>query len=293
MPETVRERAEEFDLPDALSIKPGEGGLPRLNIDTPACTAQQYLLGGTVTHWQPAGHVPVLFTSARAQYENGSAIRGGVPLCFPWFGGHPADPDLPAHGLVRTTPWQLVQTAQGPAGVETQMVTNLDQLHADYRVTFGQQLTLNFTVTNSADTDQTYDAALHTYFVVGDAKQVSIVGLEYADYVDKMRDGQTFNQGDPPITFTQETDRVYQNTQATCVLNDPALGRRITIEKLGSDSTVVWNPWTDKAQRMADFGDDEWTGMCCIESANIGDAAVNLAPGESHTLRVTIGVEKI
>lgn len=293
MPETLRERTEEFDLPDALSVRPGRGGLPRLRIDTPDCAAEQFLLGSTVTHWQPAGHKPVLFTSEKSNYKNGDAIRGGVPICFPWFGPHPADADMPAHGLVRTTPWQLVQTARGSAGVETQMVTNLDQLHADYRATFGKQLILNFTVTNSTDTDQTFEAALHTYFAVGDARQVSIAGLEHADYIDKIRDGKTFNQGDAPITFTRETDRVYQNTQATCTLTDPVLGRKITVEKLGSNSTVVWNPWIDKAKRMADFGDDEWTGMCCIESANIGEHAVTLAPGESHRLRVKIGVEKI
>ncbi|MEM1099718.1 MAG: D-hexose-6-phosphate mutarotase [Planctomycetota bacterium] len=293
MSESVLERAEEFSLPAALSVRPGEGGLTRLDIDTDHCAGAQYLHGATVTGWQPAGHEPVLFVSDQAMYRDGQAIRGGVPICFPWFGSHPADDNAPSHGLVRTIPWQLVQTAQGPAGVETQMVTNLDQLHADYRVTFGKQLTLNLTVTNISDSDQKYEAALHTYFVVGDARRVTIAGLEHAGYIDQLQDNQVFTQGDEPLAFVGETDRIYFNSQATCVLTDPDMKRQITVEKLGSASTVVWNPWIDKAKRLADFGDDAWTGMCCIESANIGDDAVHLAPGASHTLLVKISVETI
>ncbi|MEM9420162.1 MAG: D-hexose-6-phosphate mutarotase [Planctomycetota bacterium] len=293
MPESILERAEEFSLPEALTVKPGPGELPRLNVETGLCSGAQYLLGATVTDWQPVGHEPVLFTSSQAAYRDGKAIRGGVPICFPWFGSHPTDADAPSHGLVRTIPWRLTQTAQGPAGVETKMVTTLDQLHADYRVTFGKQLTLNLTVTNIADTDQTFEAALHSYFNVGDARQVTISGLEYAKYIDQLQDNKVCEQGDRPITFAAETDNIYINTQATCVLTDPVLKRKITIEKLGSLSTVVWNPWIDKSKRTADFGDDEWMGMCCIESANIGDDAVRLAPGESHTVLVKLSVDSL
>ncbi|MBB6429847.1 D-hexose-6-phosphate mutarotase [Algisphaera agarilytica] len=293
MPESILERAEEFSLPEALTVQPGEGELPRLRVETDHCSGAQYLHGATVTDWKPAGEEPVLFTSAHAVYRDGKAIRGGVPICFPWFGPHPTDPSAPAHGLVRTIPWRLTQTAQGPAGVETQMVTTLDQLHADYRVTFGKQLTLNLTVTNIADTDQTFEAALHTYFRVGDAREVTIAGLEYTRFIDKLQDMKVCDQGEHPVTFTAETDRVYVDTQATCVLNDPVMNRKIKVEKLGSLSTVVWNPWIGKSQSTADFGDDEWTGMCCIESANIGDEAVSLAPGASHTLLVKLSVETL
>ncbi|MEM8739618.1 MAG: D-hexose-6-phosphate mutarotase [Planctomycetota bacterium] len=280
----------DFNLPGSLAVGLGPGGLPSVTIDTPQCAATQSLHGATVTGWTPAGQTPVLFTSREAVYQDGKAIRGGVPICFPWFGDHPLDPDAPAHGLVRALPWQLVQTAQGPDGIGVHMLTHLDQLRADYRTTYGEKLTLNLSVTNTSDSDQTFEAALHTYFVVGDIHRVRILGLEHADYLSKVEGGQGKNQGDQPVTFSGETDRIYQNTQATCVLEDPALGRAITVEKLGSDSTVVWNPWVDKSARLADFGDDEWTGMCCIESANIGDHAVTLAPGDRHTLRVVIKV---
>jgi len=293
MPDTALQRAAEFNLPDALLVESGRGDLPRITVNAETCAAEQYLHGATVTHWQPAGHEPVLFTSAHAQYRDGKAIRGGVPICFPWFGDHPADPDAPAHGLVRAKPWHLVQTALGPDGVDVDLVTHLDQLHADFRVTFSKRLTMRLIVTNTSDTDQTFEAALHTYFAVGDVKQVSIAGLEHAAYIDKVNGPANRNQGESPITFTSEVDRVYQNTEATCTLTDPVLRRRITVEKLGSKSTVVWNPWVEKAARLSDFGDDEWTQMCCIESANIADHAVVVAPGESHTLVVTVGVEAL
>ncbi|MEM1108205.1 MAG: D-hexose-6-phosphate mutarotase [Planctomycetota bacterium] len=293
MPDTDYQQLQEFNLPGSLDIRPSEGNLPSVTVKTDPCIATQYLHGAHVTHWQPADHEPVLFTSAEAVYRDGKAIRGGVPICFPWFNAHPTDPDAPAHGLVRASTWQLTQTAQGPAGVETQMVTNLPTLHANYRATFGKQLTLNLTVTNTSDTDQTFEAALHTYLAVGDVKQVFIAGLENADYIDQLQDNKLCTQDDQPLTFTAETDRIYVDNQATCTLTDPTLNRQITIEKLGSLSTVVWNPWVDKSARTADFGDDEWTGMCCIESANIGDDAVRLAPGESHTLLVRVSVTPI
>lgn len=291
MPESALQRAAEFELPDALRVATGEGGLGCLEIDTAACRARQYLHGATVTHWQPAGHDPVLFTSKHAVFCDGKAIRGGVPICFPWFGAHPTDTDAPSHGLVRTQPWHVTQTALGPDGVDVDLVCHLDQLSADFRVTFGQNLTLSLTVTNSSDTDQDFEAALHTYLAVGDVRNIEITGLENAAYIDQLQDNQRLNQGDTPITFAGETDNIYQDTEATCVLHDPGKGRRIVVDKLGSKSTVVWNPWTDKAGRLADFGDDEWPGMCCIETANIDDHAVQLAPGAAHTMRVTIGVE--
>ena len=216
-----------------------------------------------------------------------------MPICFPWFGPHPSDPAAPAHGLVRDRLWNPVQTAASPDGqVDTEMVYSLDQLHALYRVTFGPRLELALTVRNHTESDQTFEAALHTYFRVADVRNVHITGLENTRYTDKLRGNETYTQSADPVTFTGETDRIYHDTQAACVLHDPGLNRRITVEKEGSRSTVVWNPWIDKAQRMSDFGDDEWPTMCCIESAAIGENAIELGPGQSHTLRVVISVER-
>ncbi len=285
--------AEDFDLPGHLAVQPGRHQQPCLDIDNDQCRGRLYLLGATVTDWQPAGHQPVLFTSRASHFAEGKPIRGGVPICFPWFGPHPHDADAPAHGVVRTRPWNLIKTALGSDGIEAELVTHLDHLHAGYRVTFGRQLRLRYTVTNTSDSDQTFEAALHTYLAVGDAAKVDIAGLEGTAYVDKTRGGEQRTQGDQPVAFTAETDRVYLDTQASCILTDPVLGRRITVEKQGSHSTVIWNPWIDKAARMEDFGDEEWKTMCCIETANVGRNAITLAPGGSHTMSVTLGVNSL
>ena len=288
---STADRFARFTLPDALHVEPARHDLPALHVDTDDCTARVYLLGGTVTDWQPADHRPVLFTSRASWFKEGKAIRGGVPVCFPWFGPHPSDPDAPAHGLVRSKSWNLVDTAATPNGIEAELVTNLDKLHVSYKLTLGKSLHLRFIVSNSADVERRFEAALHTYLAVGDATKVEITGLEGADYLDKMHDGERRNQGDEPITFTEETDRVYLDTGADCVLHDPTMKRRITVAKQGSRSTVIWNPWTAKAARMEDFGDEEWKKMCCIETANVGDDAVVLQPGASHEMSATISVE--
>ena len=162
-----------------------------------------------------------------------------------------------------------------------------------YQITLGKALHLKFIVSNLADVEQRFEAALHTYLAVGDATTVKITGLEGADYLDKMHGGERRNQGDEPITFTEETDRVYVDTAADCVLHDPTLKRRITVAKQGSNSTVIWNPWTAKAARMEDFGDEEWKKMCCIETASVGDDAVVLQPGAAHEMTATISVESM
>ena len=294
MSHTVLDQAEEFNLPNTLVVVSGQGDLPCVEIDTPDCRGRQYLNGATVTDWQPAGHDPVLFTSDHAIFRDGRGIRGGIPVCFPWFGAHPSDPEAPAHGVVRATPWHLHQTAAGPDGVDVDMVTNLDHLRAELRTTYGKHLTVRLSVTNTSDTDQTFETALHTYLALGDINRASVAGLEHADYLDTVGGSRTARtQDDRPITFTGETDRIYQDTLATCVLHDPAMNRRVTIEKLGSRSTVVWNPWIEKSKRLGGFGDDEWTRMCCIETANIGEHAIILAPGDSHTTLAKISVEKI
>jgi len=285
--------ADTFNLPDRLTLEPGRNNLARVGIDSSACRGRLYLQGACCTQWAPVGHQDVLYTCRESFFEEGQPIRGGVPVCFPWFGPNAQDPSAPAHGLVRTKPCDVVATAAQDPWTEVELTTDLEHLRVDYQLRFGPQLELRYTVSNTSEVAQTFEVALHTYLSVGDAAQVSITGLEHTDFIDKMQDSQRCNQGSEPVTFTQETDRVYVNTSADCVLHDPVLSRRITVAKTGSHSTVVWNPWIDKAARLADMGDDEWTKMCCIESCNVGENAVALAPGASHTMTVTLSVEAV
>lgn len=281
-----------FGIDGQLRFSAGQGGLPRAVITAPGGTGELYLHGAHLTAWKPTDAEPVLWMSQNSAFAEGKPIRGGVPICFPWFGPKPDDPDAPAHGLARLRPWDVAATTTEDGRVTLALQTRIETWDATFTVTFGPSLAMTLSFTNTAGEPQTAAAALHTYFAVSDARQVSITGLENTDYLDKVGGAiRRQNQGDEPVGFTAETDRVYVETDAACVLHDPGHGRRIIIGKAGSHSTVVWNPWIDKAARMPDFGDDEWTGMCCIETAAVADDAVTLEPGATHELGATISVE--
>lgn len=268
-------------------------GQPHVAVRTPAAAGSVHLHGATVTGWIPAKHEPVLWTSSKALYDGHAPIRGGVPICTPWFGAHATDPDAPAHGLVRAQPWTLDHS--GLSEEETLLGFGLKTpgLTFTYGVMLGHTLKMVLDITNTGDAERRVEAALHTYLAVSDARDVWITGLEDVAYLDKVAAATPVAAAGEPIRFVAETDRVYTDTDHDVVLHDPGLNRRITVTKDGGRSTVVWNPWIDKAARMKDFGDDEWTGMCCIESAAVGDDAWTLAPGETRTLTAELSVTRL
>lgn len=272
-----------FQIPGIVKFEEGPGGLIRAVVTNRHAEATIYLHGAHVATFQPRGHRPVLFMSAASCFAAGKPIRGGVPVIFPWFGPNPADAAAPAHGLVRLVDWELASVEEG----RLVFGTSAAGCRLTYRVTIGATLTLELEVRNIGNKTVNFEEALHTYFAASDCRHCSVTGLEGTAYQSKV--GET--EGSAPIRFTRETDRLYLNTQATCVLHDPGWQRRIIVEKSGSDCTVVWNPWIAKAKAMPDFGDDEWLGMVCIEAVNARAFAVHLAPGNSHSLRQVIRVE--
>jgi glucose-6-phosphate 1-epimerase len=285
-----------FGIPGVVTFDAGNG-LTRLVIRTASAEAEIYLHGAQVTKFNPQNQPPVLFLSALSQFKPGKAIRGGVPLCFPWFGAKAGDPKAPAHGFARLTEWNLESVIQEHAGISIVMSLQSSaetkalwpaEFSAKYTVTVGAQLQLALAVTNTGTTPSTYEEAMHSYFTVGDIESVSIEGLAGTTYLDRMNALAPTPQGEDPIQFSGETDRVYLGTEATCIVNDPALGRKIQIAKKGSRSTVVWNPWIEKSKGFADFGDHEWPGMVCVETCNVTDYAVELAPGATHTMTAII-----
>jgi len=289
-----------FEIPGVATFEAGAGGLLRLAIDSPLAAAHIYLHGAHVTHFQPKGAAPVLFMSRQSYFAPGKPIRGGVPLIFPWFGPRAGHPEAPAHGFARTTEWCIESLAIDG----DQVVTAVFQLGATdqtraawphdfslrFRVAVGHTLTMTLEVENTSDAPFTFEDALHTYFAVSDVRQTATTGLENTDYLDKTAGLQRTPQGTEPIRITQETDRLYENTHTTCAVDDTGLKRRITIEKSGSQTTVVWNPWIAKAAAMQDFGDDEWPAMLCLETANAGANAIPLAPSQTHSTRAVISV---
>lgn len=255
--------------------------------------------GAHITEWSP-GPTPVLFTSTAAEYAADKAIRGGIPVCFPWFGPGRDGRHKPAHGMARIARWHLADAVErdGVANLTWQLTrSDVDHLpgadlaprafEVTYRQTFGRELDCELRVRNTGPGAVAFEAALHTYFHVGDVERVHLEGLAGAEYLDKVTGTTDYQRGD--VTFTGETDRVYAST-ADVTLVDPSLERRIVIAKRGSATTVVWNPWTDKARAMADLADHEWRHFACVETANTGNHAIHLSPGESHAMGVHIAV---
>ncbi len=290
-----------LSLPSGVVLHAGSGGLERLTVDTPVCTGEIYLHGAHLTAWQPRGTAPVIWMSGSSQFEPGRPIRGGIPICFPWFGPHPSNPGAPPHGFARLAPWTLdrVDRAADDAVTVTLSLRNAaghDDLWPHrcvltYTARFGRELALELAVHNVDAIACPVQEALHTYFAVGDIRQVAIEGLAGATYVDKLRGGERCVQAAAPIRFTGETDRPYLGTGAATTIVDEAWQRRIVIEKQESRTTVVWNPWIAKARAMPDFGDDEWPSMVCVETANALDDALTLPPGGLHRLGARIRVE--
>jgi glucose-6-phosphate 1-epimerase len=276
-----------------LLLEAGPNGLSRLRVQTGVASGELFLHGAHLTGWQPAGHRPVLWLSGSSWFEAGKPIRGGVPICFPWFGPHPQDSSLPAHGTARLQEWQLQTASAGVDGaISLLLQAAIGSFSVQYELVIGRELHLRLTceLPAVAAESERFEAALHTYLAVSDIRAVEITGLENGGYLNKVPQLQWCEPTGEPIRFSAETDRVYQNTTETVVLHDPGMQRKISVSKQGSMSTVIWNPWIDKSRRMPDFGDDEWTGMVCIETACVGDQAIVLRPGQSHQISATISV---
>lgn len=288
------------EFPPSVRLGPGRNSLERLTIATARGTAEVYLHGAHVTAWQPSGADPVLWVSGDSQFHPDKPIRGGVPICFPWFAAHATDASAPMHGFARLRGWTLAGAEDRNGEVHvTFLLTDDDtsrrsawphRFRAEYRVTFGDRLGMALDVANAGDAPLTFEAALHSYFAVRDIREVGVTGLAGTEYLDKVDGSAPKREGEAPIRFAGETDRIYLDTESTCTIHDPGLRRRIEIAKTGSQSTIVWNPWIDKARAMPDFGDAEWPSMLCIETANVRDAAVRLEPGSHHTMTAVIGV---
>jgi len=285
-------------LPGIATFFVTPDGLVRLGIATHLSTAALTLNGAHVTHFQPHGASPLLFVSGSSHLTPGRPIRGGVPVCFPWFGARAGDPQAPAHGFARTTQWAVESvTGSEETGVTAVLIlTSTEATRAFWphdftarlRVEVTRELRLTLEVENPGPAPFLFEEALHTYFAISDVNDVTVTGLEGAAYLDKVAAGARQELGPDPLRFTGETDRIFPANTATCTIHDPGFPRRIVIEKTGSHSTVVWNPWIAKAAAMADFGDREWPQMLCIETANVGTDAITLAPGARHEMTALI-----
>lgn len=296
-----------FAIAGVLAFSQNENGLVRASVTLPTCTAELYLHGAHLTRWQPAGEQPVLFLSERAVFTAEKAIRGGVPIVFPWFGGRTATPqnprtDGPSHGFARLSEWTLAFAAV--AGDDLHLTLTMgpddrtrglgyDDFQIAYQIILGAELRMQLLVSNASETRPLqFEEALHTYLAVADAEQCTLIGLSDTEFLDKADHLKRKHQRETLLKLKGETDRAYLNTVTPINVDDAVLKRRIAVCKANSKSTVVWNPWRELSAKLEDMSPDGWRSMVCVETANIGANAITLAPGAQHILETHIFVQQ-
>lgn len=289
-------------MPQHLRLVEGAGGLPMIDVCNAHATARLSVYGAQVLGYRPTGAAAdLLYVSERAVYQQGKAIRGGVPVCWPWFGPDPKGLGRPAHGLARNRLWTL-RHAEALPGDATRVVMGLSDSaetralwpHAfdlSLTVTVGPTLRLALSTHNTGDAAFPLTQALHSYFRVGAMAQTRVTGLDGCRYADNAKGaGGALKTQRGDIAFVAEVDRIYANAPAELGIEDNGGRRRIRICTEGSHTAVVWNPWADIAAAMADLPDDAHQHFVCVETANAGDEVITLAPGERHTLVADIAL---
>jgi len=287
---------------EELHFVEGPGGLVMAEIDNDLAKARISTYAGQVLSFQPHGEEDdLLFVSEYAYYQPGKAIKGGMPVCWPWFGPDPEDKGRPGHGFVRAIQWEVLETQQmenGATRLRLGITENDDTLKSwphnfalAIEVTVGRQLDVSLITINTEESDLTLTQALHTYFKIGDIGEVAVEGLDGCIYIDKMDDSKEKTQ-QGTVTISEQTDRIYTGVTGDLVINDPSLSRRIRIRTEGSNSAVVWNPWIGQSAEMADFGDEEYKQMLCVETANAGPDQATVPRNGEYRLSLSYSIER-
>ncbi len=288
-----------------LHIENGLGELPIIHLHNPHATAKISLYGGQILSYHPhdATH-ELMFLSDKAFYQKGKAIRGGAPLCWPWFGADPENQGRPSHGFARTRLWQL-HTTESLSDGATRMLLGLNdnpdtltlwphRFALELEIIIGKTLKLTLSTHNLSEQPMSISQAIHSYFAVGDIARTEVVGLEQLRYIDKSKAGQnTLRTQDGSIQVEQEVDRIYLNSSGEVQIHDHAWQRRIRIRSTGSQSTVVWNPWIEIAAQMADLNDDDYQRFICVETANVADNTIKIAAQDQHRMGVEYTIEPL
>ncbi|HLH36106.1 MAG TPA: D-hexose-6-phosphate mutarotase [Alloacidobacterium sp.] len=285
-----------FGIPGAFTLKEAAHHYVRANISTTRAEAAMYLQGAHLAQWQPAGESPVLFLGTRSAFSPGEAIRGGIPVVFPWFGARGCG----LHGFARTSLWDLQSVNLKDDNLEMKLslspdtrarALGFDGFRLEYAVRIGQSLELELVTYNQSTQTMHFEEALHTYIAVGEIRRTSLGGLAGALYLDAADQFAEKRQAEAELRFSGHTNSLYPDTAATCVLHDEVNRRLISIEKSGSRTTVVWNPGEETIGKFPDLGADDWHRFVCVETANARGDAIALAPGATHRMAARITVE--
>ncbi|CAA7612624.1 Aldose 1-epimerase [Magnetospirillum sp. LM-5] len=294
---TIADLTRRFAIDGSLSFRAGPGDLIMIDVTADGGRATISLYAGQVLSFVPDGKTDLLFLSEQAYYAKGKAIKGGMPVCWPWFGPDPDGLGRPGHGFARTRPWDVMETRKLADGrvmvvlglacdAETRAIWPHSFVLAQ-EIVVGDGLEVALVTRNSGQTTFTLSQALHTYFRVGDIERTRIRGLDGCAYIDKMEGGAVKSQSGP-VVISSETDRIYTGVPAALSIEDDGQDRRILVESKGSASAVVWNPWQDTAKAMADLADEDYRHMICVETTNAGPDLVAVPPGAVHRLEARI-----
>ncbi|MBS0497639.1 MAG: D-hexose-6-phosphate mutarotase [Proteobacteria bacterium] len=287
---TIEQLNTQFGIAGQLEFIAGNGGLPMIQVKTAKAKALISIHAGQVLSYQPAGEAEdVMFLNAKAYYQDGKAIKGGAPICWPWFGADPEGKGRPGHGFVRNRGWNMVATEALTNG-DIKVTVGLDDTaetqaiwpHAfslRQEIVIGDSLNLSLITRNTGKEKFTITQAFHTYFKVGDISRAKVVGLAGCDYLDKAGGGNTQRHQTGDVTIDTEVDRIYLNVGNTLTIDDTALKRRIQITSQNSKTAVVWNPWEKIAKDMADLEDHDYQRLLCVETTNAADDVREVAPG--------------
>jgi glucose-6-phosphate 1-epimerase len=287
-----------FAIPNLVEVLSGNGGLPKIRVTAPSASAEIYLHGAQLTSWQPVNAEEVLFLSEHSNWHDGRAIRGGIPVCFPWFRSKVDEPTAPAHGVVRTKEWRLESVQIDGESIVVICSTENDEssqrwwphsFRLTHKLSIGTSLRLELHVSNTGQTSFRFEEALHTYFRVSQVENVSIRGLDQVAYLDNV-DGNRQKTQSGDLILTGKTDNAYIDAPDPVELIDPMGHRKIRTEKVNSATTVVWNPWQEGANSLGDLGNNEWRQFACVEASNILGSAITLAPGQEHSMEALISI---
>lgn len=272
----------------SVTTKKHANGLDYVEVNTALCQARIFLQGAQIDYFQPVGKPPLLWVSSADDYQAGNGIRGGVPVCWPWF-GMSSEANFPQHGFARTRIWALGSVEMRNQLVDLRFslkISEQDKIYWPHNTevsvlfTLGDTLSISLVNTNLGTDPVTLTQALHSYFPIEDIHQLKASGFSGSKYIE-------FAQGPYPQTtdevlFDRETDRVYTDLGPVQLLHTPQ--GTIEVSRENSQSAVLWNPWIEKSQRLGRFNPEDYLTMVCLEAANVLEDKVVLAPGETHSL---------
>lgn len=297
----LSELNKKFSLPGVVNFEKQTNDIIDLTVSNQYADARVCLYGAQITSFRPKNQPDILWMSSESNFEVGKAIRGGIPVCFPWFGHHKTDDMNPQHGFGRLMLWDLTETAV-MSNEETLIRLHLcssdatksywpHEFIAEIIILIGKTLKATLKVKNTSSIHFEYTCALHTYYNISDIKEISIDGLGGSNYYKHNEPGD-FLQATSKLEIHQLEDRHYYNTQAACIIEDPIFQRKIHVAKSGSKVTTVWNPWIEGCSKMGDMPDDAYKTFVCVEAVNSFDDTIVLKPGISHETSVIIGIEE-